>query len=302
MLICPYCEQPLTRVERAYHCPAGHNFDIARQGYVNLLAQPTCWPADSQAMLQARRRFLARGFYTPLAEAICAQVIAWLEDSTVADAPSSDGVRVLDAGCGEGYYVWRLEEALARRDVSTGQHPIPRAYHLYGADLAREAMWLATSLRNIAHELADMKFSITWLVVNIKASLPFASESLHAVLSIFAPRNPTEFARILAPGGLLLMVIPEPDHLRGAREALRLLEIEPQKRDRVISQFTADGAFTLVSSQRLAYPMTLDADAQRDLGAMTPGARWRSGATDIREPSIQTQCACLRLCFARGRL
>ncbi|MEO8493129.1 putative RNA methyltransferase, partial [Pseudomonas sp.] len=37
MLACPLCSAPLNAVDNGVACPAGHRFDRARQGYLNLL-------------------------------------------------------------------------------------------------------------------------------------------------------------------------------------------------------------------------------------------------------------------------
>ena len=39
-LICPICQLPLTQEGRSLRCGRNHSFDMARQGYVNLL--PVC--------------------------------------------------------------------------------------------------------------------------------------------------------------------------------------------------------------------------------------------------------------------
>src|SRR5258708_36502586 len=108
MLICPVCERPLARESTVYRCPAGHSFDIAREGYVNLLRAPS--PGDTRDMLRARRAFLDAGHYFPLVEAIAARTADRLATSA-ADASAA----VLDAGCGEGTYIAAVAAHLRRR-------------------------------------------------------------------------------------------------------------------------------------------------------------------------------------------
>ncbi|WIG59882.1 MAG: Ribosomal RNA large subunit methyltransferase A [Ktedonobacterales bacterium] len=254
MLVCPLCELPLAQADHALRCERGHSFDLAREGYVNLLPPTrTGETGDTREMLRARRAFLARGCYAPLADALNALALAHLA-TYVAAAPISPHT-ILDAGCGEGYYIGRLYDALA-----TGL-PVAAQPHCYGLDVARDAARLA----------AKRYPGVRFVVANTHTRLPFATASLAVLLNIFAPRNPTEFARILAPGGLLLIAIPGPAHLAELRAALPLLGIENNKREHIAAQFT--DAFTALAPHPLTYPMTLDAPAIHDLLAMTPSAR-----------------------------
>lgn len=226
-------------------CAAGHAFDLAREGYVNLLGQGL--PGDSAAMLQARRAFLARGGYAPLASAV-----AGLLGRHLATWPAA-APAVLDAGCGEGYYLGGLGSQLAAQDVA--------AVRLAGMDIAKEAVRLA----------ARAYPAVAWAVADSWGRLPVADDALAGLLDIFAPRNPAEFARVLAPGGLLLVVIPGPAHLAELRAALPLLGIEEDKEARVQAAFAAD--FTPLALQSLDYPLQLDPAALMELVAMTPSAR-----------------------------
>ncbi len=100
-LICPLDKQPLQLNERTWCCDNGHSFDIAKQGYVNLLPvqnKRSKDPGDSKAMVQARREYLNKGYYQPLAQALADTVLAMGSQA------------LLDAGCGEGYYLRYLVE------------------------------------------------------------------------------------------------------------------------------------------------------------------------------------------------
>lgn len=267
MLICPHCEQPLTREGQVYRCPQAHAFDIAREGYVNLLRRPSKLPSDSREMLSARRRFLARGYYQPLAEAISATVRDWLQAHGNADQLAG---AILDAGCGEGYYTCAIAQMLAAT--------FP-ARQVYGADLARDAVRLAASAaRQTADDSPLGEHEPVWMVANIRERLPFADASLTAIINVFAPHNAQDFGRLLLPGGLLLVVVPAPGHLAEAREPLGLLTIQPDKRSHLLAQVSDH--FSLMKEQSLTYEMTLDAMSQRDLRLMTP-----SKPTDRQAPS-----------------
>lgn len=248
-LRCPVCGEPLAEGERAFTCPNGHSFDRARQGYVNLL-RPTRLRGDTLEMLRARRRFLDAGWYAPLADAIRADVAEWLGSAGAALPPEARAL--LDAGCGEGYYLSRLADTLAPTFTTDG-------WRLYGLDLAKDAVRMA----------AGRTHAVTWLVASSKDRLPFADARLGALLAIFAPRNPEEYARVIARGGLLLVVTPTDEHLAEARAALPwLLTPEPAKDERL--RATLEGAFTLADARPVSFTLALDAAALADLALMAP--------------------------------
>src|SRR5450755_2086683 len=96
LLACPLCHSGLRQVDTALTCANKHTFDIAREGYVNLLLQKRS--GDVKEMLRARRNFLERGFYQPLSAAVNELVCTYLQDM-------QGPLHMLDAGCGEGYYL-----------------------------------------------------------------------------------------------------------------------------------------------------------------------------------------------------
>jgi len=217
VLTCPVCQTHFTQVGNAIRCENTHTFDMAKEGYINLLTKklPDSM-GDTKEMLLARRAFLERGHYQPLAAAIVTLLYDYLKVDE--DLPY---ITMLDAGCGEGYYLDQLQHTLGQR--------LPAAHIEYvGLDIAKEAVRMA----------AKRYKSIHFLVANLKERLVFASDSLHILLNIFAPRNVEEFARIITLGGVALVVIPAPQHLRQLRETLGLLSIEEHKQEHVIEQFT----------------------------------------------------------------
>lgn len=277
MLICPVCAASLTSDGHTQRCASGHSFDIAREGYVNLLLdRVTGQTGDTKEMLRARRRFLDSGRYAPLAAVVSRITLAHLTAHPEWDIPS-----VLDAGCGEGYYI----DALQRKLTARG-----KPHHAYGADVAKDAVRLA------AKRYPD----ITFIVADIWKQLPFASGSLHALLDIFAPRNPAEFARILTPGGLLLIVIPGPRHLEELRTSLDLLGIEQQKEQHIVEQLSS--AFTLCQREPLDYQLTLDLQDTADLITMTPNYRHRAPATPASASNapLHTTASFILLAFERS--
>lgn len=184
-LRCPVCNEPFEQTERAFHCTNRHAFDLAKEGYLNLLLshqRRSNTPGDDKAMVQARRRFFDSGIYDPLMERL--QTIVSQHDSPAA---------ILDCGCGEGH----LSGSLPGR--------------IFGTDISKEAVRLAAKRYKRAN----------WIVANIMRSLPFADRSMDLILSILAPRNPKEFARILKPTGSLILGVPGPNHLIELRSQLQ---------------------------------------------------------------------------------
>ncbi|WP_242454733.1 putative RNA methyltransferase [Bailinhaonella thermotolerans] len=197
VLICPVCSAGLEPRGGSLGCVNGHRFDIARQGYVNLLTgAPHTGTADTPEMVRAREAFLSAGHFAPLAEA-------------VADAvPYGPGL-VVDAGAGTGYY---LAEVLDRRPEAAG----------LALDVSKHALRRAAR----AHERAG---AVVW---DVWRPLPIRDGAATAVINVFAPRNGPEFRRVLGPGGVLVVVTPTPGHLRELVGRLGLLSVDERKEAR----------------------------------------------------------------------
>ena len=175
---CPLCHAPLSRSENSYICPQRHQFDLAKEGYVNLLPvqfKRSRDPGDSAEMMQARRAFLDGGYYQPLREAICSYLRAF--------APGE----LLDIGCGEGYYTHAFAAIAARS---------------FGLDVSKSA------IRAAAKRYPQVEFCVA-----SSQRLPFADRSLDAVVRIYAPCNADELARVVKGGGWVITATPGPRHL-----------------------------------------------------------------------------------------
>lgn len=208
-------------------CPAGHSFDIARQGYVNLLPvqhKKSRDPGDSPAMVAARSAFLDAGVYAPLADAVEERALSLLAGTP---APA-----VLDAGCGEGYYLDRLQRRLCPDETAC-------TARLVGLDIAKPAI-LAACRRNR---------QIAWLVAsNVRP--PLLADSMDLVLCLFGFPCWEAFAGVLRPAGHVLLVDPGPDHLLELREL-----IYPQVRrspPRPLDEAEAAG-FRLMATESLRF-------------------------------------------------
>jgi len=215
------CHEPLQREERRVICPRGHSFDVARTGYINLL-QPqdrrSKQPGDTTEAVEARRRLHDRGLTEPLLDAIAALV-----------KPSSEDI-ILDAGCGDGYYLG----SLARNRVACG------------IDISISAI-----------DLAARRYpACQWIVGNADRFIPYADVTFTRVLSITARMNSSEFRRVLRDDGRLLVAIPAPDDL---------IELRGAGRDRIARTIeTFANEFTLLDRQRASTVADLDREAVHD--------------------------------------
>ncbi|GHD12963.1 23S rRNA (guanine(745)-N(1))-methyltransferase [Halioglobus japonicus] len=221
--------------ERTYRCEAGHCFDEAREGYVNLLPanrKRSREPGDNREMIEARKRVHAAEVYRPLAQEIAVRLAEWL--------PASP--RVLDLGCGEGYYSGVLLQRLA--DMS-----------LWGIDIAKPAVRLAAK----AHHRGKFAVASAFAV-------PLPDASLDGVFTVFAPASDAELARLLPPGGLYLNVCPAAGHLWELRQQL-YAQPRPHR-----EEVAALPGLVLESQDSVEFAVTLAPELLEDLVAMTPYA------------------------------
>jgi 23S rRNA (guanine745-N1)-methyltransferase len=235
MLLCPVCGGNLERVENTWRCAAGHSFDVARQGYVNLLTvsqKHSKNPGDTKEMVAARKEFLNRGHYAPIARTLC----------EVLRERVPENAAILDAGCGEGYYLTSVGEAL------------PQAA-LYGVDISKDAVRYA-AVRNK---------NALW-ITGTAAHLPFADGSFDALLSMFAMTAPAEFARVLKPSGVFVQVLAGRDHLLGLKRL-----IYPELTEKAPTAPADYDGFRLLEDRTLEFDFTLTDNAQiMQLLSMTP--------------------------------
>ena len=229
-LLCPLCGEVLQKEDRAWQCPNRHSFDIARQGYVNLLPvqqKRSLQPGDTKEQVLSRREFLDGGFYAPIAQALCEMA----KDFT---GP------LLDVGCGEGYYSSRLQEALGT--------------DLVGLDISKEAVrWAAGRYKNAL-----------WLCASA-ARLPVKDQSVGLLTSLFALTLPEEFKRVLRPDGAFIQVLAAEDHLMGLKSII-YPELKHKEKDSVPEL----PGFRLVQSRALRFDFTVEGQQVQNLLSMTP--------------------------------
>jgi len=228
---------------RRYLCGVGHSFDLARQGYVNLLQsnqRKSKDPGDNNEMVQCRRRFLAQGYYEAIATRINQQVRCHLQGQYN---------QLLDVGCGEGYYVQQLILHGSNNEI------VPSA--LYGLDISKPAIIAAAKLLP----------EVTW-AVGSAVQLPFHNESLDVVLCVFSRICAAEFARVLKPGGVLIIAVPGEAHLMSLRKLIydNVLPHHAAKHEESLSEY-----FVCENRERAQYELHLRGSKNiLDLLAMTP--------------------------------
>lgn len=253
-LRCPNCFLDLSPVDdRTFGCAAGHRFDRAKHGYLTLL--PPKAPrtiGDDPGMLSARADLLGSGAFAPISDALITAVRASLRPPRAQlgqnAAGSAPPLRVADLGCGTGHYSAELARAIPELELLL-------------ADRSPDAV--RAGLRTLR--------SATGIVLDIWRPLPLRTDVADVVLNVFAPRNVEEFARILRPGGELLVVVPTERHLQELRRDGLVLDIPSGKSARLIEQFTGAG-FALRSNTPIEYRLEASGPTRLQLADMGPSA------------------------------
>ena len=196
-VLCPVCQTPITTTEDGGVCRKGHRFDRARSGYMHLLPanrKHAKNPGDDKLMVDARRTFLDKGYYRPLADTVSRLAGEWL-----ANLPHQTPC-VLDAGCGEGYYTTLLYDALCQR----GMEP-----DILGVDISKLAL----------DKAAKRQKAIFYVVASV-FHLPVPDACCDLLCSLFSPYCSEEYQRVIRPGGAMLLVIPGENHLWELKQAI----------------------------------------------------------------------------------
>ncbi|MFG3227523.1 putative RNA methyltransferase [Kitasatospora sp. NPDC048194] len=284
-LACPHCAQALTRHERSLRCPAGHSFDLARQGYVSLLAGDAhTGTGDTAEMVAARADFLTAGHYRPIADALAAAATALASPTPAGatpaeatapaeaaralpeaaraeagpagqDAPALEqadpsraaGGLVVDLGAGTGHYLAHVLDALPGRVGAA-------------LDISKYALRRAAK----AHPRIGAVVCDAW------RPLPLRDASADLVLNVFAPRNGPEIRRVLRPGGTLLLVAPTGRHLRELVAALGLLSVDEEKQRRIDEKLGPH--LTPVEQREVEFTLRLAPQDVRTVVGMGPSA------------------------------
>ena len=251
-LRCSVCGEPVELAGRTVRCGRRHAFDLAKQGYVNLLhAKVGAGTADTAEMVSARVEFLGAGHYRGLADLVTGQITGFTRSGLI-----------VDAGAGVGYYL---------------AHVLDRLPGAAGLALDVSALALRRAVR--AHS------RISAAVWNLWEPWPIADDSAAVVLNVFAPRNAAEFHRVLRPDGHLVVASPGPGHLRELASVVDLLEVDGRKDQRIAD--TLGGYFSLAARHEHADRLTLPPADVRRVVMMGPNAHHPDRLTrlsDVDEP------------------
>ncbi len=255
--ICPVCKEPLTALQSSYTCQNKHTFDISKEGYVNFAAftKGTSSDAgDTKQMCLDRRKFLEQGFYKQAALGICTVIKKHCN--------SKETKTIIDAGCGEGYYLRTIREYLAND------------FCYYGIDLAKEGIKLASK-----SEGAVQTNKIRYAVAGI-FDLPFKDSSADIITSVFAPICESEFLRVLKKHGIFIVLCPSEKHLYGLKQQIY------QTARQNVEKIPEYSGFSLIDTTRITYDIHVQKEYIPALFGMTP-YYWKS--------SRQTQQAVMNL-------
>lgn len=254
-LTCPHCNEALTSDGKSYVCPNRHSFDIAKKGYVNLLPPRHGGGnhGDDKAMIASRRAFLSGGHYVPLLDQLCC----------VSAEFCGETVRLLDVGCGEGYYTLGVLHHLKQAGKTCSA---------CGVDISKEAL------------MAFGRHDGVQLAVASCSKLPVAAESTDLLLNLFAPLDESEFHRVLKTGGALIRVCPLEDHLMGLKK--RVYET-PYYND--APAMLSNELFSHERRIEVRYTLELSSNQEvQDLFSMTPYAHKTAPADREKLNAIET--------------
>lgn len=246
LLTCPICHSTLSKEERTYKCNNRHSYDIAKEGYVNLLPvqnKKSKNPGDNAEMINARRQFLQIGFYYPLVEEITKSI------------SNKHNTILLDSGCGEGYY----SNAIANNIESI---------KVLGFDISKNAVKKA-SKKNKDH---------TYFVSNVN-NIPIIERSINYILTVFAPIDEKEFNKVLKDDGKLIIVSAGPNHMKEIAEII-YDQFKPHNYDPIKS---LSSFFVLQQKIPFTFSITLDNKEDRlNMLKMTP-YYWSSDTQDLNK-------------------
>lgn len=240
---CPICSNPIEVVNlRSFICYNHHCFDISKQGYVNLLSHPPKTKYDKK-LFKSRKMFSQSGFFDPLIAQVCENMLEELK-------PTSNTIKILDAGCGEGSHLSKIQQ----RIIEQSQCNLLGI----GVDILKEGI-------NIASRSPSKTI---WCVADL-AKCPLIDKQFNFLLNILSPSNYSEFHRMLADDGMVIKVIPESKYLQELRGIFyNQTDRTVYSNENTLELFNRN--FDLVDIQRVQYGVTMESKYIKQLVHMTP--------------------------------
>ncbi|NLN42487.1 MAG: methyltransferase domain-containing protein [Clostridiales bacterium] len=253
---CPICKEEMNVHQfKDMVCSQGHNFNIAKKGYINFLLKAVKTDYDKD-MFYSRNLIHSSGFFDPLLESLSNSIIKRIQEKDVRK------VNILDAGCGDGSHIGQIINKIYEkldRDISG-----------FGVDISKEGILLASK----------QYFEILWCVADL-TNLPFASKGFDVILNILSPANYDEFYRVLEDDGILIKVVPGKDYLKELRNIFyEGTEKQEYSNDEVVKLFSRK--FRVLDTIELKYSHKMDKDNLAHLIAMTP-LSWKATDDKIKE-------------------
>ena len=251
LLVCPKCMGDLIKQDKCLKCTSGHTYDIAKQGYVNLLLGNASNTGDDKEMCRSRHEFHSMNYYRCLAEGL-AEICLDLGLE-----------RIIDAGCGEGYYIRTIRDIYLSKGKSI--------LSLCGIDLAKEAISIGAKCEKVIPEDSRIEYAVAGIF-----DMPVADNCADCVLSVFAPVPDAEAHRVLVDGGYMIVVAPGEKHLEGLKRV-----IYDSVYDNEISDKTY-GGFERVSVHMAEDIITVEGANIKNLFHMTP-YYWKTSESDSKK-------------------
>ncbi|MDM8558430.1 putative RNA methyltransferase [Candidatus Parabeggiatoa sp. HSG14] len=263
ILSCPVCNTHLQKHQKSYNCTNGHNFDIAKQGYINLLQsnkKRSTAPGDNRNMINARRHFLEQRYYEPVSN-LLNEVLS----SHISHFTNGVPLQIVEVGSGDGYYINRLRETI--HSCHDG--------NCYGVDISKQAA-----------KIASTKYHNITFVVASAVELPFIKNSVDVLISLFSPFYEESAKQVLAKQGIIIQAVPLTNHLLELRQVLYK---EVNINDTPKNILTQTNYFKLEETKILNHSIHLsDHSSIQNIFSMTPHY-WKTSPERKRELSLLQQ-------------
>ena len=134
-----------------------------------------------------RKNYLNQGYY----DVILNEVVNYIK------AHRHPQMQILDLGCGEGYYTYRMQQELNDDSI------------IYGLDISKDGIQMASKYTK----------DIYWIVGNSK-NIPLVDHSLDVITALFTVVKDSEIKRCLKEDGYMIHVTANNKHLIEFKELI----------------------------------------------------------------------------------